>query len=205
MIKPITIRPPGPYAFGATQGQELMARIRSELDSAKQLDCALVLELQGIEATNASFLKATVLWAFRCGQADVRRESPTSADPWAIRPLRLFPVVTGCQGEVREEVDEFFRGRHLPILHLPEESGHGLGKPTVLGALDPVLARTFELLEAVPEATAADLASRSEDKITLTGWNNRLADLHLLRLASRRREGKFWVYRAADKGVLEWV
>jgi hypothetical protein len=123
-----------------------------------------------------------------------------SVEPSAIRPLRLFPMVSNCVGEVKDEVDEFFRGRNCPLLYL-EESGNA----TALGILDAALHRTRSLLNSAGEATAADLAARGQEKISINGWNNRLSDLYLLRLATRRREGKFWIYSPAEKEVAVWA
>lgn len=182
-----------------------MAKIHSDLNSAEQEDCALILDLEETAAINASFLKATVFWAFRCGRAEACKEHPASPEPWAIRPLRLFPMVSNCTGEVKEEVVEFFCGRGFPILDLGGKLAGDSGSTSILGTLDPVLERTLGLLNSTGEGTAADLAARSSDKITINGWNNRLADLHVLRLATRRREGKFWIYSPVENGVAIWV
>jgi hypothetical protein len=200
VLKSILIHPRHPYALGATLGQDLMARIQADLISAEHEDFALILDLEETAATNASFLKATAYWAFRCGQAEARKEHAMSAEPWDIRPLRLFPMVSNCVGEVKEEVDEFFSGRNCPLLHLEER-----GNATVLGKIDSALQRTRSLLNSAGEATAADLAAKGQEKISLNGWNNRLSDLYLLRLAIRRREGKFLVYSPAEKEVTVWA
>ena len=196
-------------------GQDLMAQVQSDLNLAEQEDCALILDLEEVAAINASFLKATVFWAFQCGQAEARKEHAASTERWSIRPLRLFPIVSKCTGEVKEEVDEFFRGRNCPLLQLGEKDN-----ATVLGALDAALdpfvgtgttclaamnAGRRSLLSAAGEATAAHLAAQGQEKISINGWNNRLADLHVLRLATRRREGKFWIYSPAENGVAIWA
>jgi hypothetical protein len=199
-LKPIFLQPRRTLALGATLGQDLMLRVRAELIFAEQEDCALVLDAEKTTAINASFLKATLFWAFRCGQAEARKEHSSSSEPWTVRPLRLFPMILNCSVEVREEVDEFFRGRNCPLLHVDKD-----GHTTVLGLLDPALHRTRDLLCSVGEATAANLAARGQEPISVNGWNNRLADLHLLRLAVRRREGKFWVYSPAENEAMVWA
>jgi hypothetical protein len=199
-LKPIFLQPRRALALGATLGQDLLVRARTELICAEQEDCALLLDVEKTTAINASFLKATVFWAFRCGQAEARKEPASSNEPWAVRPLRLFPMVLNCSVEVQEEVDEFFRGRNCPLLHV-EKNGH----TTVLGLLDPALRRTRDLLCTAGKATAADLAARGQEQISVNGWNNRLADLHLLRLAVRSREGKFWVYSPVENEAVVWA
>lgn len=197
----LLILPPGAHALGATAGQDLMRKVEADLQSATDEDFRLVLDLSSVSAVNGSFLKATVYWALQCGQAFVKDLKATSAAEWAVRPLRLYPVVLGCTGEVHEEVADFFQGRRLPILHFPKKSKNTSPHPEVLGELDPLLIKTLHLLGNAGEATAVQLAEKSEETISTSGWSNRLADLYLLRLVTRRREGKFWVYAPAIERI----
>lgn len=200
----IPLVPRAPNALGATLGQDCMEKILPGLEVAADDDRTLILDLTGIHAVNASFLKATVFWAFQCSQAYVKQQPRTSDEHWAVRPLRVFPAVTGCSGEVMSDVDDFFSGRQLPILHVDERTADRIINGHLLGRLDPVLEKTLTGLVAAGEATAAELAATSGDPITLNGWNNRLADLHLLRLARRRRRGKFWVYAPTTQHISIW-
>ena len=200
----IPLVPGAPNALGATLGQDCMEKVLSSLEAATDDDHTLILDLTGIQAVNASFLKATVFWLFQCGQAYVKQQPRTSDEHWAERPLRVFPAVTGCSGEVMSDVDDFFSGRQVPILHVDEGTADRIIKGHLLGRLDPVLDKTLAGLVAAGEATAAELAATSDDAITLNGWNNRLADLHLLRLARRRRRGKFWVYTPTTQHISIW-
>lgn len=199
-LRPIIIRPREAFATGATLGQDLMQEARKNILHAEHEDCALVLDAEKITAISASFLKATVFWAFLCGQAEARREKESRTDAWAVRPLKLFPMIVNCKGDVRDDVDEFFRGRSSPVLHVQKA-----GKIIVLGFLDSPLDRTLGLLRTAGEATAADLASKSQESISVNGWNNRLADLYLSRLVNRRREGKFWLYAPVERAVKTWA
>ena len=191
-----------PFALGATLGQDCMSLVAEELEASEHTDTGLLLDLTRASGVNASFLKATVYWALQCGQAHVQQKERIERSAWAVRPLRLYPLITGCKGEVSEDVHEFFAGRKLPILHVVERNEAEIVRACVMGTLDPVLVRTLAALEARGEGTAADLAGRSHEKITINGWNNRLADLHLLRLAKRRRDGKFWIYTPTAKGTI---
>ena len=191
-------------ALGATLGQDFLSKFDSEIDRASEEELAFVLDLTGVEDVNGSFLKATAYWALQCGQAEVRRIARDDPAPWAIRPLKLFPAVTGCSNEVADEVNEFFSGRGVPILHLQKAKDGKKLRSRVLGALDPVLARTLASLTAIGAGTAAELASRSDESISINGWNNRLADLHLLRLATRVRQGKFLIYTSTSDSISIW-
>ena len=203
-LRQVIISPAVPTALGATLGQDHMQKNEAELASAAEDDVALILDLNGVKGVNASYLKATVFWAMQCGHAEVQHREPASSDRWAVRPLRLFPAVTGCSDEVASDVDEFFRGRNLAILHVDKRTDDHLVKGRVLGALDPVLELTLNGLLSVGAATAADLSNQSQEKITVSGWSNRLADLHLMRLATRRRDGKFWIYSPTAKQITLW-
>jgi len=203
-IPNIVLSPRRRQALGATLGQDCIAKMGHLLDQSAQEDRALVLDLTGVTDINGSFLKATVFWALQCGQADVRRAASANSAPWAIRPLKLFPVVTGCSGEVIDEIADFFSGRNLPIMHLEKAASGTRVTRRILGTLDPVLDRTLSGLISLGEGTAADLAARSDETISINGWNNRLADLHLLRLATRKRQGKFFFYKSTADAISLW-
>jgi hypothetical protein len=181
-----------------------MTKLAAVLEGAAETELALILDFTGVTDVNASFLKATVYWALQCGQLHVRTASPNSSAPWAPRPLKLFPAVTGCSDEVADEIGELFKGRSLPLMHLEKtKSGKRLHAHT-LGVLDPLLDRTLSSLSDLGECTAADLAAKSNESISINGWSNRLADLHLLRLATRMRKGKFFVYKSAADAISPW-
>jgi len=200
----VVLTPRPPNAVGATLGQDCMAAAEAGWSSATDKDVALLLDLTGIKAVNASFLKATVYWALQCGEAEVEERQVTSSEPWAVRPLKLYPCITGCSREVADDVDEFFRGRGAPLLHVDQRDDEALIRGRVLGGLEPAIAATLPALVNAGEATAAELAGKSREKITGNGWNNRLAELHRLRLATRRRHGKFWIYSPTAEHVTLW-
>lgn len=200
----VALTPGRANALGATLGQECMRKNQVDWEKSVSSDVVLLLDLEGVKAVNASFLKATLLWALQCGEAAVQERKASSSDEWAVRPLRLYPAITGCVGEVLSDVHEFFQGRRLPLLHIDEMAGGEIVAGRILGTLEPVIAATLPALASAEEATAADLAAKSEETISVNGWSNRLAELHRLRLATRRREGKFWVYTSTAARVTIW-
>jgi hypothetical protein len=203
-IPSLFLTPGRRQALGATLGQDCIAKMKPLLDRSAQAEHAFVLDLTGVTDVNGSFLKATVFWALQCGQADVRRTTSDNLTPWAIRPLKLFPAVTGCSGEVVDEIADFFSGRSLPIMHLEKTSSGKRVTQLILGTLDPVLDRTLSALISLGEGTASNLATRSNETISISGWSNRLADLHLLRLATRQRQGKYFIYKSAADAISLW-
>ena len=200
------IRPSAAHLYGATLAQEHLSLATEDWSASTREDTVLMLDLDPVMSITPSYLKATMLWALQCGQAEVQQRQPTaSSTPGSVRPLKLFPVVTGCSSDVAADVHEFFLGRGLPILHVTTSVVDRLISGQILGALDPLLVRTFETLVRVGKGTAADLASASGENISLNGWNNRLADLYLLRLVTRRRMGKFWVYAPLVERISPWA
>lgn len=201
----IILQPIEAHLFGATSAQDLIAPHLPVLSNSGNAPTFIVLDLSAATSVTASYLRASVFWALLCGQAHVDEQSVTSSlDKWAIRPIPLFPVVSGCSDEIAGEVDDFFRSRDLPILFAKKLGASGVANAHLLGALDSFLASTFHLLIAAGEATAKQLADSSSEQISVNGWSNRLFDLFRLRLVTRRRDGKFWVYSSITEALSSW-
>jgi hypothetical protein len=205
-FKTLLLLPDAEHLHGATLAQAHLAELLSELSKPTAEPIVFLLDLSKAVSVTASYLRATVHWALLCGQAEVQEKgSAASLEPWAVRPLPLFPVVKKGNPEVMADVDDFFRTRSLPILVASKISTTGIKEARLLGELDPVLAHTLQALMDLGEATAGQLADRSKETITVNGWSNRLADLYLLRLVTRRREGKFWHYSPITKSITLWA
>lgn len=197
------VYPCRPHLFGAGDGQRDMENVVAQSIANPGRDVIVALNLSGVVSISGSYLRATVLWALLCGQAEVRRD-PTNnlTDKWSLRPLPFFPIVTNCSKEIADEAHDFFSQRNLPILRM-----HGslpIKKAMVLGRLDGFLASTLHTLCQLGQATAAELAMKSSEKITVNGWSNRLADLYLMRLVVRQRSGKYWIYSPISRDIIPW-
>ena len=199
----ILISPSQAHLHGATSAQDQFARIFPALNQYRDEDSFLALDCSAAQSITASFIRGTVHRAFLCGQAEVRQTPAVAGSD--ISPLKLYPVVTGCNPEIRDAIHEFFVGRGCPILEIKINRGEVFRDARLLGTLDPILRRTLKELSALGEAAAGDLAAQSEESISINGWNNRLADLLLLRLVTRRRRGKFWFYSALVKEIMSWA
>jgi hypothetical protein len=201
----IEIVPDRSHLYGATLAQEHLSRVLPALNSLNRESTIFMLNLSDVTSITGSYLRATVQWAFLCGQAEVQGTAKSShLDPWAIRPLPLFPAVIGGSPEVIDEVHDFFRARSLPLFHITKRTKSSLKTARLLGNLDTFLASTLLSLAKLREASAADLAENSDENITVNAWSNRLADLYLLRLVTRSRSGKFWRYSPLAEEITLW-
>ena len=113
-------------------------------------------------------------------------------DPLA---LSIYPLVAGLNPEVRNELDDILLAYRMPCLEALKHSDRKILRAVLHGTLDDALSDTLAVLTQCESATATSLHDRFHDrKISATGWNNRLADLHQLRLALRRKVGRQWLY-----------
>lgn len=201
----IEIAPSRAHLHGATLAQEHLAKVLPELSSLTQ-PAMFILNLENAKSVTGSYLRATVHWAFLCGrtEAGTNGHSP-SVDQWAVRPLPLFPAVIAGSPEVIDDVDDFFRARGLPLLRVTKRTESRLMEAQLLGTLDRSLASTLFSLAALGEATAAELAQKRNETITVNAWSNRLADLYVQRLVTRRRTGKFWRYSPVAEEIKPWA
>jgi len=189
--------------IGATLGQQHLEplfellRERREESHSKIGFCSeiVVIDFDGIEAATASYMKALVL-PLLVGDTGAIRETVISPEDPRNGGFNIYPVVAGLSDDVREELDGVLRLRGVPCLEVLTWSSSDISSARLLGALDAILKNTYAMLLREQEATASDLhAKYVGERITTTGWNNRLADLYRLRLVTRHKMGRQWMYR----------
>lgn len=169
---------------GASLGEELLARVVSQLERADAPKMPLVVfDFTGIESATASFLKALVFGLLPTGDSN---------DKW--NEVEAFPVLLGMQHLVREELVDYLELAGRTAVEALSLHGEELLTARLLGRLDDALRRTLAALLHKGAATATELHAEAEDNINITAWNNRLSDLHGKRLARRRRHGRQWIY-----------
>ncbi len=201
----VTIQPNRPTLLGSPAAQEDVASVLAVFEKMEAPDVMVDFDFSGVEDTNGSYLRASVYWALECGRASAEKAQPDAADSFSVRPYPLYPVVSNCADSVLQELNEFLNPRNLPILLRLKGKGLEVKEAAVVGSLDPFLASTMSLLADLGEGTAQKLREASHETITVNGWSNRLMDLLTLRLVSRRREGKFWIYQPVAKSIKLWV
>lgn len=181
------------FLTGATVGEQHRARIAAALlKKMKQSDQVIViLDFAGVDFATASYFKSAILGLAR----EVVHCSTRSE-------VSVFPVVHNLSEDLREELAIVCRSERFPCLEVTRRSQRGLVAGRLYGEIDISLKRTLQLLRSLAPGTAALLAEQSPDeKVNVTAWNNRLAELFCLRLATRFKEGRFWKYEPVMKEI----
>lgn len=170
---------------GSADGRRLMAG----LVGATPTDApqAVFLDFSSIEVATVSFLREGVV-AYR----DFVRASRQD----------VYPVIANASPPLLEELELFLKDRN-DALWACELNMHGdTANHRILGQLDPVQRRTFDLVVSLGSTSAPELAAGSPDeKIGNTAWNNRLSALVSKGLLIEERNGKVKVFKSLLRGV----
>jgi hypothetical protein len=189
-----------PVASGARTGENHARLMREQIKRVEFGDEGLLvfLDFTGIEVATASYIVKTVLWLTMCGRMHagaLKKAEQRSLDA-TVEPLNVFPVVLGANDDIQQEIDEVFARRGLACLIAEGIQNGGIAVGAVRGTVEPMIARTIRALGGVLEVTAEDLHAKCPgENVNVTAWNNRLSELIRIRLARRRRQGKFWMYQ----------
>lgn len=198
-INIIEIKPGMAHVFGATLASANMRDARRRLTNSEPIDSILLFDFAGVLSVTPSYLKGTVL-----SLLPVQNSSAAKGDG-VSGAITLYPAICNCSRDVATDVHEFLLGRGFPLLHLTKRRGNRLLAAKLCGSLDGILLKTLQDLSDKGSATAAQLAEDSDERITVNGWNNRLADLHRFGVVTRYRSGKFWVYAPFVERVTPWA
>lgn len=192
--------------LGATLAEQHMCSMyKAVADGTLSPDSLVVMDFDGFTSVNGSYIKATVFWLFTCGRLSTTNPGSTitprhPADP---RPYDVYTCVTGLTPETIAEFQEFLVPRRIPILLGKRMKDEAIQEAVLLGHLDPTLSSTLEALQTQGKATAPTLHElKKKDDVTVTAWNNRLNDLHSLRLVRRSRAGRAWEYESLAQKIL---
>jgi hypothetical protein len=192
--------------LGATIAEQHMTAIHKTVANGTLPPGTLVvLDFAKLKAVNGSYIKGTALWLLTCGQLSTgnlqKAIAPRhAADP---RPCDLFVCVAGLSPEVELEFQEFLKPRGLPLLFARILKGDAVKEAVLLGHLDSALRSTLDAVTKYGSCTAPQLYKLfPEQNITVTAWNNRLNDLHSLRLVRRTRAGRGWEYKPLTEKIV---
>jgi hypothetical protein len=179
----------GDVLTGATNGR----RVLSELLAAAEpepLDPEVVfLDFSGVTVATASFLRESIL-AFR----DFVRSHRSN----------LYPVIADANAAVRDELQELVRPPRGDVLIACTLGGGEPKNAMLIGNLEKMQRRTFDLVRAFGETGASELMRHRgvEDRVrSATAWNNRLASLASLGLLVEMRQGRTKRYKPVLEGV----
>lgn len=184
-------------AAGATMGIDhfnaIVTQIAPALEKAEG-ETIIFLDFSGIDDATPSYIKATVLALHQCGRRYLREitlgEHAEVAE--LSRPLNIIVGVLNASQQVQDCINEVFARRELAVLAGAHVTDERFDEAVVLGALDMKIFETLQSACGLDEFQAADLLEKNKptESILVTGWNNRLAELHRQRLLLRRTEGR---------------
>ncbi len=149
----------------------------------------IIFSFLGINGVSPSYLKRFFAPVFGLG-------------PDELEEAEIFPLVANLTQDVREDLSTFLNERGLTVREI-ELNANGVQHIRFVGDLERVARQTLDALEQFEEASAIELhAAYGEHGIAQTAWNNRLSNLHRIRLATRRKQGRTLIYQSALKSKL---
>lgn len=169
---------------GSAVGDEHSRQICELLEMAEPSDRLAVFNFDGIESASASYLKR--IWNPFFRSTELGDDTAGGFSP---------VLVNVASTDLIEDLEDYLTGKERAVVIAAEE-GATLRFDRLVGRLDGAAAETFEELRRLKSVTAQRLFELHPERTTnQTAWNNRLAQLVSLRVASRRREGRFWIYQ----------
>jgi hypothetical protein len=142
------------------------------------------LEFSKVDVATASFLRESVL-ALR----NIVRGQRSN----------FYPVIANANANIRDELFELVGGQRSDVLIACALSESGkVSDVSLIGDLEPVQRRTFDLVRQVGETDAGELmrAHGATDRPTrTTAWNNRLTSLTYLGLLVEVSQGRTKRYK----------
>lgn len=165
---------------GSADGRRLLAALVAA--TPVSAPPVLFLDFTGIEVATVSFLREGVV-AYRDFVSASRQGT--------------CPIIANASPAVLEELEFFLEARNDAMWSCRMD-GHGDAvNHKILGQLDPVQKKTFDLVARLRSTSAPELAAGSPDeKIGTTAWNNRLSALVAKGLLIEERRGKLKVYKS---------
>lgn len=176
--------------IGATLGQQHLKNLLTKIPGIPTAVEIVVFDFRSISLASASYLKA--------GLFTLLKDTPIGA-----QAAQFYAAVANVSAEIIEELQVVSHSENQPCLCALKWNHKQIEKARILGSLEPTVKRTLELLTACGETTAGALGTGlPSEGINATAWNNRLAELYRLRLATRRKEGKHWYYSSVAKEII---
>lgn len=151
------------------------------------------LDFSDIEDATPSYIKATVLALHQCGRRFMKAitldEHVDTAE--LSQPLNIIVAVLNASLHVQECIHEVFARRGFAVLAGAQLFNDRIEDAVVLGRLDEKIFETLQRACGFDEFQASNLLEKDNPtEPGVTGWNNRLAELHRLRLLQRRTDGR---------------
>lgn len=204
-IETVIVRPGREHLYGASAAQRDMKELSEKFEGLVGRNLVVVFNFSDATSISGSYLRATIGWCLNCGKmyADGVTRSDFS-DPWGLRPIAFYPLVTVKSRETIWEIHDFLKHREMACLLVTPDEEPPFKAVEILGNLDEFLLLTMQRVAAVGSASAQSLKDASNEKITVGGWSNRLTALLAQRLVLREKEGKTWKYQTLGKEIKTW-
>ena len=151
----------------------------------------VALDFGKVRSATASYLKGTWLSFARAGDQWLRG---AAADDNGPTPRDVYPVLTGLNSELREEFAMLGRAEKACPIEAPGIGRRGPSRVVLLSDLEPSVRETINTLVQHGRASAAELHASHGSKLAATAWNNRLTEVCRLRIATRTKEGRQYIY-----------
>jgi hypothetical protein len=175
---------------GAANGKRVLAKLVAATVQEPFEPEPFFLDFLNVDVATASFLRESVLML-----RNVVRGQRSN----------FYPVVANAKPNVRDELHELVNGQRSDVLIACALSESGtVSDVTLIGDLEPVQRRTFDLVRKLGETDAGELmrAHGATDRTTrTTAWNNRLTSLAFLGLLVEVSQGRTKRYRPLFGGA----
>ncbi len=169
---------------GASNGKNVLAKLLATTIREPLQPEPIFFDFLRVDVATASFLRESVLM-FR----NVVRSQRSN----------LYPVIANANSDICDELHELVDGQRSDVLVACSRNESGMVKDVkLIGELEPVQRRTFDLVRELGETDAGELmrAHGTTDRTTrTTAWNNRLASLAFLGLVVEVSEGRTKRYK----------
>ncbi len=198
------------YAAGALLGTKhfdlAKNKIRDSIESSDEI--SVLLDFDKVEFATPSYLKTMLLSLYNCSRLftqSLTYEEAKEANS-ELEPFPLIPILENASEDVEDAVNEVFGRRGVAIFSAVRIDEGKVASARLLGKLDPAIKDTLQFCSEYGETTAGDLAKNLPAVgIRPSGWSNRLAELHRLRLLSRRKAGRSLVYTSLTEEIIDGV
>jgi hypothetical protein len=175
---------------GALNGKRLFGKLLAATIQQPLEPEPVFLDFSKVRVATASLLRESVL-ALR----DVVRGQRSN----------FYPVVANANTDIRDELRELVAGRRSDVIITCDLTESGtVNNVRIIGDLEPIQRRTFDLVRQIGETDASELMRThgSTDRTTrTTAWNNRLTSLAFLGLLVEVSQGRAKRYKPLFEGV----
>lgn len=172
---------------GAANGTVVSARLVAQVHRVAA-PTVVVLDFRGITVATSSFLRECVI-----GFRDTCRRSQ----------FNVYPVVANLNDVVLEELRDLLKQRRQALVCCEICSDNRIVSARVEGVLEEKQLVTLDAILAAGEVDAGWLAEQfsSTEKLSSTGWSNRLASLAAEGILVETRSGRVKRYRTVVEGL----